>query len=162
PVAIKKALEHLDSQAAHPRMRAGISKVRGKPASFSWCDCLQAGQMLLRQLSVDHGGRAQADQMVAQLAKIGGEMVSTLESTDDGFVARSHSPYGNIYLTLSATFFLRTRLQAITGGFAGSSKDASERYKYLLHDISAAQRRHRDDRTTNADGDQKGEFADLD
>lgn len=163
PVLARRVMAGLDDGTGHSRVKAALESLETRPVSFGWADCARYGKQVVSSLSVQWGHPDVRTWLNQMLEKGGGEIVSTIEMTEQGIAFRSRSPYGNLYLSLTAAYFLRSHFEGQLGDgeLISESDRIRGRQTGLLQKIVTAQSRFREARHNDADTDGQGEFGTM-
>ena len=159
-VSAQRMVDALDLGTGNKKVQAALSELAHTPHSFSWSDCARLGSQWLRSLSIEVGDRAIAEELAEVVTKTGGTQVSEVHVSDEGILSQSRSPFGNLYLTLTAAYFFRSTFGDVFVDSLATPQQAPEIAH--LQDILAAERDFRAVGHNDADEDGSGEFGTLD
>lgn len=137
-------MANLDQPGNNPRFAKIVASLGGNPTSVSWGDCSELGQELTSTLGTQFGKPLTDHRLADALQDIGGEMVAVSTETPEGFLVRSSSPYGNMYLCVALAFGLRSVVQDMPGVTQPQqqkpSQTETQKISAILKQIADAQR----------------------
>jgi len=110
-----KVMANLDEPRRNPRFAGIVASLNDEPNSISWGNCAKLGKELTATLSTQFGNPLADRELREALDKIGGEMIAVTTQIPEGFMVKSRSPYGNMYLCVALAFGLRSLILDMPG-----------------------------------------------